>query len=46
MIMETPVRASPVPASPVLADFSLPPELEAHEPPEARASPGTGYGCW
>src|ERR1039458_4343381 len=36
MIMETPVRASPVPASPVLADFSLPPELEAHEPPEAR----------
>jgi S-adenosylmethionine:tRNA ribosyltransferase-isomerase len=41
MIMEapgraSPVRASPVCASPVLAGFSLPPELEAHEPPEAR----------
>jgi S-adenosylmethionine:tRNA ribosyltransferase-isomerase len=31
-----PVPSGPVPAGPVLAGFALPPELEAHEPPEAR----------
>jgi S-adenosylmethionine:tRNA ribosyltransferase-isomerase len=28
--------------APVLADFALPPELEAHEPPEARGTPRDG----
>jgi S-adenosylmethionine:tRNA ribosyltransferase-isomerase len=40
--METAALPASAAVSPVLADFSLPPELEAHEPPEARGTPRDG----
>jgi S-adenosylmethionine:tRNA ribosyltransferase-isomerase len=42
VIIETAALPASAAPAPVLADFSLPPELEAHEPPEARGTPRDG----
>jgi S-adenosylmethionine:tRNA ribosyltransferase-isomerase len=42
VIIETAALPAATASSSVLADFSLPPELEAHEPPEARGTPRDG----
>jgi S-adenosylmethionine:tRNA ribosyltransferase-isomerase len=42
VIIETAAFPASAAPAPVLADFSLPSELEAHEPPEARGTPRDG----